>query len=128
MSKNSTFVRYRKPPVGARVSPEDLEYHRNLTEEQIHAAAVSDPDNPPLTDERLAQMRLVPLARVARLRTGLDQAAFADAFGFTAAQLDDLEAGRIEPDQVMARYLTIIRTNPERLLALVSELRGAKAA
>ena len=30
-----------------------------MTDEEIEAAARSDPDNPPLTDEQLAKMRLV---------------------------------------------------------------------
>jgi hypothetical protein len=30
-----------------------------MTDEEIEAAARSDPDNPPLTDEELAQMRRV---------------------------------------------------------------------
>jgi hypothetical protein len=30
-----------------------------MTDEEIEAAALSDPDNPPLTDEQIAQMRLV---------------------------------------------------------------------
>jgi hypothetical protein len=30
-----------------------------MTDEEIEAAARSDPDNPPLTDEQLARMRLV---------------------------------------------------------------------
>lgn len=30
-----------------------------LTDEEIEAAALSDPDNPPLTDEQLAQMVVV---------------------------------------------------------------------
>jgi putative transcriptional regulator len=30
-----------------------------MTDEEIEAAARSDPDNPPLTDEQLAQMRLI---------------------------------------------------------------------
>lgn len=29
------------------------------TDKEIEAAALSDPDNPPLSDEQLAQMRLV---------------------------------------------------------------------
>jgi hypothetical protein len=32
----------------------DWEYLRNMTEEEIEANALSDPDNPPLTAEQLA--------------------------------------------------------------------------
>jgi hypothetical protein len=34
-----------------------------LTEEQVHAAALADPDAQPLTEERLTTMRRVPRAR-----------------------------------------------------------------
>jgi hypothetical protein len=30
-----------------------------MTDEEIEAAALADPDNPPLTDEELARMRLI---------------------------------------------------------------------
>ncbi len=30
-----------------------------MTDEEIEAAALADPDNPPLTDEELAQMRVI---------------------------------------------------------------------
>lgn len=41
----------------------DWERFDALTEEKITAAALSDPDNPPLTDEELAQMRPFPFPR-----------------------------------------------------------------
>lgn len=113
MSKESTFVRYQRPPGGYKISTEDLEYHRNLTEEQITAAALSDPDCPPMTEEQLARMRPVPLARSARWRSDLSQQAFADLFGFTIKHLQDLEKGRAEPDPVTEAYLKLIRSHPE---------------
>jgi putative transcriptional regulator len=42
---------------------------RSMTDEEIHAAALADPDAEPLTPERLAAMRRVP--RVKTLRRAL---------------------------------------------------------
>src|SRR5690348_11158644 len=44
-----------------------------LTEEEILAGALSDPDNPPLTPERLARMKRVPQVKVMRRALGLTQ-------------------------------------------------------
>ena len=48
-----------------------------MTEEEIEANALSDPDNPPLTDEELARMRPVPNPRRIRERLKLTQEQFA---------------------------------------------------
>jgi len=37
-----------------------------LTDEEIHAAALSDPDAQPLTEERLKHMKRVPQVKVMR--------------------------------------------------------------
>lgn len=50
----------------------DWEYLRSMTPEQIHQAALDDPDNPPLTPEQLAKMR--PAAEWEPLRTHLREA------------------------------------------------------
>jgi hypothetical protein len=42
-----------------------------MTEEEIEANALSDPDNPPLTDEELAQMQRVVSLRKIRTRLNL---------------------------------------------------------
>jgi DNA-binding transcriptional regulator YiaG len=51
-----------------------------MTEEEIEANALSDPDNPPLTDEELARMRRVPDPERIRRQLGLTQAEFAEQF------------------------------------------------
>ena len=42
-----------------------------LTEEQVHAAALADPDAQPLTEERLAKMRRVPRTKSIRRALGV---------------------------------------------------------
>jgi putative transcriptional regulator len=48
-----------------------------LTDEEIHAAALSDPDAQPLTPERLARMKRTPRVRIIRRALGLSQEEFA---------------------------------------------------
>jgi putative transcriptional regulator len=59
---------------------------RPMTEEQIEAAARSDPDNPPLTESRLKQLKPVPRARTLRRALGLTQEEFAAQFHWPAAR------------------------------------------
>ncbi|MDZ4365378.1 helix-turn-helix domain-containing protein [Brevundimonas sp.] len=75
--------------------------------------ALSDPDNPPASDEQLARMKPVSDVRRARWATGMTQQAFADTYGFTVGRLRDLEQGRTQPDGAIAAYLRLIRSNPE---------------
>ena len=48
-----------------------------MTEEEIHTAALADPDAQPLTPERLARMRRTPQVRIIRRALGLSQEEFA---------------------------------------------------
>lgn len=84
-----------------------------MTDEEITAAAESDPDNPPLTDEELERMQLTRLVRVVRARTGLSQSRFAERYRINVARLRDLEQGRSQPDSAMMAYLTVIAREPE---------------
>ncbi len=54
------IVRYRRDPNNLpQFTDEELARLDAMTEEEIEANALSDPDNPPLTDEELARMRPV---------------------------------------------------------------------
>ncbi|MGO9486440.1 MAG: helix-turn-helix domain-containing protein [Rhodomicrobium sp.] len=84
-----------------------------LTDEQIHAAALADPDAQPLTEERLAKMRRVPRSKSIRRALGLSQEEFATRFHIPAGTLRDWEQGRCEPDGAARAYLTVIAREPE---------------
>ena len=43
----------------------DWERVKTMTEEEIEAAALADPDNPPLTDEELKRFKQVPKCKAA---------------------------------------------------------------
>jgi len=62
-----------------------------MTDEEVRAAALSDPDSQPLGRERLARMRRVSRVKVLRQRLGMTQAEFADAFHLPITTLRDWE-------------------------------------
>jgi putative transcriptional regulator len=95
----------KNPP---RLSPETLARLDALTDEEITAAAESDPDNPPLTDEELARMRAVGLARHVLTVTGLDATAFAERYQIDPERLHHLQDGRFPLDGTLVAYLTVI--------------------
>jgi putative transcriptional regulator len=84
-----------------------------MTEEQIHAAALADPDAQPLTPERLAKMKPVPRARTPRRALGLTQEEFAARYHLPLGTLRDWEQGVCEPDQAARAYLRAIAGDPE---------------
>lgn len=84
-----------------------------LTEEEIHAAALADPDAQPLTAERLATMCRVPRTISLRRALGLSQQEFAARYHVPIGTLRDWEQGRCEPDAATRAYLTVIAREPE---------------
>jgi putative transcriptional regulator len=79
-----------------------------MTESEIELAARADPDAQPLTDTELTQARRVPFARHVRWRTGMSQAAFAEAYEIPLGTLRDWEQGLSEPDSAARAYLKVI--------------------
>jgi putative transcriptional regulator len=84
-----------------------------MTEEEIHQNALDDPDNPPLTPERLATMRRVPNAKKLRLQLGLTQEEFSRRFEIALGTLRDWEQGVRRPDSTAKAYLRVIERIPE---------------
>jgi putative transcriptional regulator len=125
MSKENTIVARRLPdgklvqvlPDGStRPFPPDRtdwDALRRMTDEEINAAALSDPDNPPLTPERRARMKRVPQVKVMRRVLRLTQEEFAARFHIPLGTLRDWEQGKSEPDQAARAYLTVIARDPE---------------
>jgi len=89
-----------------------------LTNEQIHAAALADPDAQPIprgTDEELAKLGLIRGVNVKRLREQLrlTQEAFAATYRIPVGTLRDWEQRRKNPDAPARAYLTVIARNPQ---------------
>ena len=79
-----------------------------MTDADIHAAAVADPDAQPLTAERLGGMTPTPRLKFIRRALGLTQEDFAARFHIPLGTLRDWEQGRAEPDQTARSYLRAI--------------------
>jgi len=84
-----------------------------MTEEEKHAAALSDPDAQPLTEEDFKRMKRVPRARTLRRALGLSQEEFAARYHIPLGTLRDWEQGRAEPDQAARAYLKVIAAAPD---------------
>jgi putative transcriptional regulator len=96
-----------------------------MTDEEITAAALSDPDNPPLTDEELEWMATTLAARQVREKLGLTQKQFAERYQISYGRLRDLEQGRtVREDTALLAYLRVIDREPEA----VSRALGLDAA
>ena len=84
-----------------------------MTEDEIMAAALSDPDTQPLTDETARFRRRLPQIRVIRRALQLTQEEFAGRYHIPVGTLRDWEQGRAEPDQPARAYLQAIAGDPE---------------
>src|SRR5258708_3674963 len=60
-------------------------------DDRVEAAALSDPDNPPLTPAQLAKMRRVPRVKTLRFSLGLSQEEFAKHYHIPVGTLRDWE-------------------------------------
>ena len=65
-----------------------------MTEEELEANALSDPDNPPISDEELARFRRVPNLRSIRDGLQLTQEEFADQFQLPVGTIRDWDKAR----------------------------------
>lgn len=94
----------------------DWERLRKMTDEEAYANALSDPDNPPLSEEQLAKTQRSSRARVIRRALGMSQAEFSAKFRIPLQTLQDWEALRTAPDEASAAYLKVIAADPQAVL------------
>jgi putative transcriptional regulator len=113
MSKQNTIVARRKADgILVRLSPDgssqplvdktDWARLRAMTDEEVMAAALSDPDAQSLTQEQLCAARRVPRTKTLRRALHLTQEEFAARYRIPLGTLRDWEQGRCEPDQPAA--------------------------
>jgi putative transcriptional regulator len=99
-----------------------------MTEQEINAAALTDPDNPPRTPQMQKRLKRVPQVKVMRRAFKLTQEEFAARFRIPLGTLRDWEQGKTEPDQAARAYLRVIARNPKAVLeALEPEAEPAPA-
>ena len=120
MSKIGTTRVTVKP--GEAPSKGDSDWGRidAMTEEEIIAAALADPDAQPLSADQLARMRRVSRVRALRQRIGMTQVEFAEAFHLPVTTLRDWEQRRSTPDAPARALLLAIERDPEVMRKLLS--------
>ena len=91
-----------------------------LTDEQIHAAALSDPDAQPLPRDMRGLTR-IPNVKQLREKIGLTQEAFAERYRIPLGTLRDWEQRRKFPDAPARALLMVIEKDPEGVAALLRE-------
>jgi putative transcriptional regulator len=92
-----------------------------MTDEEVLAAALADPDAQPLSPEQLAKMRRVSRVKVLRQRLGMTQVQFAEAFGLPISTLRDWEQNRCVPDAPARALLRAIEREPETMRRLLGQ-------
>lgn len=83
-----------------------------MTDEEVHAAALADPDAQPLTEEQLKRFRRGPNPRIVRARLGLTQEEFAKRFHLPLGTIRDWEQGKHAPDSAARVLLRLIDRDP----------------
>jgi putative transcriptional regulator len=121
MSKNSTskVVRYSHE----KLPRDETDWARfdAMTDEEVVAAALSDPDAQPLTPEQAARLRPVSRIKALRQRLGMTQAEFAEAYRLPITTLRDWEQQRSRPDAPARALLLAIERDPEVMRRLLAD-------
>ena len=121
MKKTGIVTVTRKPGDPLRDTGTDWAKVAALTEEEIHAAALSDPDAQPLPRDMRGLTR-IPNVKKLREKLSLTQEEFAETYRIPLGTLRDWEQRRKFPDAPARAYLMVIEKNPE---AVADMLRGA---
>jgi putative transcriptional regulator len=94
-----------------------------MTDEEITAAALADPDSPPMTDDELRRFRAARLAKRAREKQGMSQVEFARTYHISHGRLRDIEQGRgVREDTALVAYLRVIEESPETVQRALKDL------
>jgi putative transcriptional regulator len=99
---------------------------RPMSQEEVLAAALADPDAQPLTPADLKRMKRTPRAKIIRRALGLTQEEFATRFQIPLGTLRDWEQGAAEPDQAARSYLKVIASDPEAVRKALEAAPGPR--
>jgi putative transcriptional regulator len=86
---------------------------RAMTDQDVIAAAMGDPDARPMTEGQLRTARRVPRVKTLRRALALTQEEFAERYRIPLGTLRDWEQGRSKPDEPARAYLAVIAHDPE---------------
>ncbi len=97
---------------------------RQMTEEQVEAAATIDPDARSRTGSELQTVRRIPRVKTMRRALGLTQEQFAERYHIPLGTLRDWEQGCSMPDQTARAYLKAIAGAPEAVFQALERTAG----
>jgi putative transcriptional regulator len=92
---------------------------RAMTDEEVLAAAMADPDAQPLARKELTKLRRVSRVKVLRQRLHMTQKEFASAFRLPIGTVRDWEQGRSVPDAPAQALLEAIDRDPDTMRRLL---------
>ena len=118
MKKTGTFRVIHEPGDPPLKTDTDWAKVEALTDEQIHAAALADPDAQPLPRDGRGLTKLVNVKKM-REKLGMTQEVFAEVYQIPVGTLRDWEQKRKNPDAPARAYLQVIASNPETVAALL---------
>lgn len=95
------------------VGQTNWEQIRAMTDPEIEALALSDSENPPLSETELQALTTIPDVKKIRTLLQLSQKQFAQKFHLSLKTIQDWEQGRTQPDQASRTLLKVISVNPE---------------
>lgn len=96
------------------MTPEDWRRLDAMTDEEITAAALADPDAQPLTAEQLEAMRRPrAFCKVVRNKLRLTRQLFSETYGIPLDTLRAWERHEAQPTEVELAYLRLIERVPE---------------
>jgi len=99
-----------------------------MTDDEVMAAALSDPDAQPLTPDDFKRMKRVARAKIIRQALGLTQEEFAARFRIPLGTLRDWEQGAAEPDAAAKAYLHVIARNPKAVIDALTSGSSAQGS
>ncbi len=120
MRKNDTTRVTVKPGEAPPRGDTDWARVKAMTDEDVQAAALSDPDAQPLGEEELKRMRRVSPVKALRQRLGMTQVEFAEAFRLPISTLRDWEQRRTSPDAPARALLQAIEREPDTMRRLLA--------
>ena len=101
---------------------------RNMSEEEVVARALSDPDNPPRTKKQLDRMKPRPRVFIIRRAFRMSQEEFSANFSIPLETIKSWEEQKSEPTVLEQAYLRVIATNKEAVLKALNPVSGEEAA
>ena len=92
-----------------------------LTDEEIEAAARSDPDAQPLSEDWFKKAKRGPHPRFLRMKLRLSREEFAARYHFPLDVLIDWEIHKSHPDEIVRAYLKAIAADPDGVAKAVAD-------